>query len=457
MRRDRWIWATAAATFATVGVILVGVLRHGQASAVDGYTTETGGRAAALAFLAVGALPWFVTRLDLRVPRWLAWVAAALSFGLTTALWMLVHWGFDGAAWSLYGGLQVLRGRREFSDLSWNINWLDCDLCSEWDPHYGPTLALLNPLTGSTIAPSWVIPLGLLLAAAASVGLVWMFRLSGERGRVALLIAAFSPAWLLLLDRANFDILVVLTVLFGAWLIRRRDTMTSWSVFAALIWVNGTLKYYPFAVGIALLPAIRLRRGWVLLVGFLLAAVAYMGFAWGDFRDSAAWNEMHVVLWDFPAYGRFIVIDRLVGLYAASPTALWATSALVALVVLFSVVWGWTWAGSVPSRSVVLPVLALGGSAVFLASVLVGGFGAGYKGAFLALALPILALPGKARSRPALYTSIVSLLLAVIALTVAYNSLLSTLAGLVVAGVASGAGLALVLRHIRANQGVANA
>lgn len=331
-----------------------------------------------------------------------------------------------------------------FNDLDWNLRWLACDLCSKWDPHYGPTLALLNPLVGPDLNASVIATMGLVLAIAMSVSLVWVARSSGDRGVLVLLIAAVSPAWLLLLDRANFDAFVVLALVAGAWLIRRRDSLLSWGVLAALIWVNGTLKYYPFALGIALLPVLRLRRGWAILMGFLAATVAYMLFVWTDFRDSAIWNDMHVTLYDFPAYGRLIVVDRLVGLGSADPVANSWANLLVWLVVLTAGAWGVAWGSRLARRSVTSPVLAVGGGAVFLSAVIVGGFGAGYKGAFLVLAVPLLSLPLRAKRHFGLYTSIVSLALIAIAMTVAYNSLLSTLAGLMSAALAVGAGLAVM-------------
>lgn len=91
---------------------------------------------------------------------------------------------------------------------------------------------------------------------------------------------------------------------------------------------------------------------------------------------------------------------------------------------------------------------------MFLASILVGGAGFMYKGAFLLPLVPLLALPWRSagHDRIVLYTSLFALVLTGYALTAAYASVLTTLSGITVACIALGAGLELTWRRIRSRE-----
>ncbi len=442
----------AAGTFASLAALLLIILRGSQVTVADGVTIDSGGRVAFIGLLIAAVVPAFIRKVDLRMPAWIPIAAGIGSLAVTAALWGLVALGKNALAWAAYGGLQVLRGKYNFNDLDWDIRWLDCNLCAEWNPHYGPSLAWAKPLTGGLINLSWVNALGFAMAAASVVALVWLMRRSTPRGALVLAIAAFGPAWLLQQDRANLDGLVFLAIVIGGWLVARRDTLLSWSIFAALIWANGTLKYYPFAVGIALLPALRLRRGWMVLVGFGIASAAFMVIYWSDFLDSLKWNsESILVTWDFPAYGRLMLLSRM-GPFGSFEETLNTGNVLTGILALFAVALGVAWGLRLRTRSVALPAMALGGGTVFLSAVLIGGFGFMYKGVFLLPLVPLLALPlrGWLRTGPmTLYISLFSLICIAYAVTFAYASVLTTLAGIVAACIGVGAGLAVTWTLLR--------
>ena len=58
----------------------------------------------------------------------------------------------------------------------------------------------------------------------------------------------------LLLERGNLDAVVLWSAVAAVILVRRWNSLWAWSIAAALIWVMGTWKYYPFAMGLMLLP-----------------------------------------------------------------------------------------------------------------------------------------------------------------------------------------------------------
>lgn len=448
--RSRILVIACAVTYALVIALLALVLLGSQQGTADGVTTDSGGRVALIGLAFAAVIPAFISRLDVTVPRWVPWSIGAVSLLIVVTLFSLVASGRNSLAWALYGGLQVLRAQVNFNDLDWVVQWLVCDLCDRWDPHYGPSLAWWNPLTGGSIDLRWVAPLGFVLAGTMVLGLIWLARRSTGRGTVVLLIAAVSPAWLLQLDRANLDGLVFLTIVAGGWLVSRRESLTTWTIFAVLIWLVGSLKYYPFAVGIALLPALRLRRGWLVLVGYATATATFMAVYWPDFLDSLRWNsEAILVTDDFPAYGRLMVLSRM-GALGPSDTWLSPGNLLFAGLVFAALLWGLAWSLTLRTSSVALPSMALGGGTVFLSAVFVGGFGFMYKGIFLLPLIPLLSLPfTQRRSRMPLYTSIVSLVLIALSMTMAYSSVLTTLAGVIAAALAAGAGIGLVARMLR--------
>lgn len=447
----RPIVVAASATFVLLAAVLATVLRGSQLATVDGVTTDSGARIAFIGLLMAAVLPAFIRRIEIDTPRWLPAVIGAISLSITLALWGLVASGQNALGWAAYGGFHVLRGRIGFADLDWIAQWISCDQCKQWDPNYGPSLTVLDSLAGQVLRPTFVPVFGVLFASLMVLALVFLARLSQGRGVLALMVAAVGPAWLLQQDRANLDGLVFLAIVAGAWFVTRHDRMYAWSAFAAVLFALGTLKYYPFIAVVALLPVLRLRRGLAVIGTYAVSTMAFMLVNWTDFLQSIAGNGQSTdPTSEFPAYGRTMVVARM-GQFADERLLSFGNLLFFGLSAT-AVAWGWHWSRLLRTRSVMLPTLSLGGTTVFLSAVLIGGFGFMYKGVFLLLAVPMLALPLRTRSsdsRWVLYTSVFSLVLLVYAMTFAYASVLTTLAGIVAASIGLGAGLGVTWRLLR--------
>ena len=91
-------------------------------------------------------------------------------------------------------------------------------------------------------------------------------------------------------------------------------------------------------------------------------------------------------------------------------------------------------------------MLAAGGSALYLASVLIAGFGYGYKAAFLLLVVPLSSILLHARHRVITSSGLAVLLLIGLESVVVWNTVLVTVAGMVIAGFGLGAGGAAIAR-----------
>lgn len=450
MNRLAHPWAThsvraaALVTWVVVALLLAGVLVRGGA--------DTGGRIATVALAAAATVPLAIRSVRLRVPRWTIGASAGASGIVVLALWLAVVTRQDGLAWSMYGGLQVLRGRAPFTDSDVLALWANCGWCEQWDPRYGPFFTWWQPIVGTDL-PSWTAQVaGFGILAVSLAAFVTIGRSTGALGRLTLLLAALSPAWLLLLDRANVDALVLGGLVLGAVLVRRRDALRTWWIVAGLLWVGGVLKYFPFAMGLALLPALRVRRGWMVLAGFTLASSAVILASWTALQESSRFNsEKILVLEDFPSYGRLVVLDRLSAFGAGGTVALVA-NLMIAAVVIVAAIWGWGHASRSSSVRTSGTVLALGGSTAFLSAVLVSGFGFHYKGAFLLACVPLITarVASPKRSAAIASSSVTMVALLALATWVAYSSLLATLSGLLVAGFALGGGLQWAARAIQA-------
>jgi hypothetical protein len=93
-------------------------------------------------------------------------------------------------------------------------------------------------------------------------------------------------------------------------------------------------------------------------------------------------------------------------------------------------------------------MLAAAGAALFLASVVVGGFGWGYKAAFLLLGVPLVAETTASRRRLVAGSALVALIFTGIASVVVWNTVMATLAGTVAASFMLGAGSFFVVRCV---------
>lgn len=445
---DRILRGRALVLTGFLGVVAIGttlfvlIWLRALSSSADGVSTSTGARTglvALLGFLIVGVT---FRRLQLRNFRWLPLIPSLITAGFVGLAGFLFATDRLDPAYAFYGGLQVLRSDKLFSDTHWVLSWFDCDQCERWDPNYGPSLALLDPLTGGSIGLSWLAPLGLLLTAMALIS-IWMLSVvSGPLARWLLILAAASPAWLLLIDRANADLVILGATVIGVWFVARSPSLLSWSLFAAGLWILGTIKYFPFAMGLGLLLALTVRHGWIVIVGFLTASFAYVGLVWDSYQRSSEWNSSGIlVLGDFPAYGRIQTVDFAVGLDSV-PFAQAFVVTLLTLLVFAGFAMGYG-AVDVPDRigqRVLFGSLALAGSIAFLGKVLWGGFGFMYSGAFLILAVPLLVASGRRISLRNGMNAAASFLF-ILSVFTAYNTSLATIAGVAFAGYGLGAGI----------------
>ena len=233
-------------------------------------------------------------------------------------------------------------------------------------------------------------------------------------------------------------------------LARRWNTLWSWLVAAAILWLMGTWKYYPFAMGLMLIPALRIKRGWTVLVAFAVASTGFVLLTWENFRFSASANAGMVDVRDFVVLGRIPLVARM--LDAVPPgSSLQGGDLLVFALVGLAVVWVVLVGLSVARPRVDEAMLAIAGSSLFLISVVMSGFGYAYKAVFLLLSVPMLSRLGARKSRAALYSSLVMLILVGICSIVVWNTTLATLAGVIAAAFAFGASATLLVRGVRSS------
>jgi uncharacterized membrane protein len=192
-------------------------------------------------------------------------------------------------------------------------------------------------------------------------------------------------------------------------------------------------------LGLLLLPALRLRRGWTVVVGFLVASVGFVLVTWSNFRFSSSSNSAMIEYGDYVVLGRVPIVARMIGSQVPSP-GIQAGDVLIVGLVVAAFVWGWCAARETPKRNVALSALALGGSALFLASVVVAGFGYAYKATFLLLAIPAVSLLLDRRVRSLTASGVIVILLIGVQSVVVWNTVLATLAGVVAAGFSAGLG-----------------
>jgi len=427
-----------------VGLIWLSALR----SSVDGVTTSSGARNAIVALGACFSLAVIIRSLDLWTPRWLPWFGVVVTVGFLAVAALLFQSGNLDTAFAFYGGFQVPRAGRLFSDTHGLLSWFSCGFCAEWEAQYGPGLRALYPLTGGQIGLSWLPFLGLLFALIALLTIYLLGRSSTGLGRWVIAASAVSPAWLLLVERANWDVPIFGAVVVGAVLVAMRPTLVSWAALAFGIWVLGTIKIYPFALGVVLLLALGIRRGWTVVGGFLLASGV---FALANFNSLVQSGGLHsspeLLAYEAgatPAYGRVLLSRQLEG-FIPNAMVTWVTVALLLAIVGLAAWWGWLGhtEGVGQHTRVRLAVLSLAGATAFLAKTLVLGFGFAYTGVALLFVVPAILLQPRLRSLR--NGSMVALgMLVIVAVFGAYNVLLGTLAGFVVSGFGLGFGLRVV-------------
>lgn len=455
-RRLGWSLVLLTAAFvAGVEALLI----SGAADDVVNAAVPTAAVSAALALAVAFALPAFVRRLDLDVSGVLPWVAGGLSAVLVAVPWLA--YGAGSVSWAevLWRGVRIPPGLDDFWDISLVLQSVDCasfgfdvysanNGCMQDPSIYGPGTLWLQYVPFDLFAERNSGWLGLAAIIISSLVLVWLARISTGRGRIVVLVAAVGAPWLLLLERGNFDAFVIWAAALLALLTRRWNSLWAWSVGAAAIWLMGTWKYYPFALGLMLLPVLRVRFGWTVLAGYAAATVAFVTLTWENLRLSLQANTQMPLIDDLVILGRVPLVFRMPG-GDPDPWTLHTGDLLIAGAAVSAVAWGVVVGGLLRRPHRAQAMLGLGGSVLFLAAVLISGFGFAYKASFLLLTVPLLAVPGRPRDRLLLYSSLATLGMVVLASTVVWNTALATMAGIVAASFALGLSCRLVLRATR--------
>ena len=312
---------------------------------------------------------------------------------------------------------------------------------------YGPGVLWLRFVPFDLFSERYATGIGVAMMLISSAVLLWLARNATGLGQAVLLVAAVGGPWLLLLERGNLDALLLWTAAVTVILVRRWPHLWAWSLAAALIWLMGTWKYYPFAMGIMLLPVLRLRRGWTVLAGYAAAVAVFMVLTWDNFRFSQQSNTNMIDFGDFVVLGRVPVVARMLGTVVGAEGMQLGDLVFFALG-LAAVGWGAAVAWTTHRRLVHPAMLGAAGGGLFLASVLVAGFGYGYKATFLLLGVPLVSALVRSRPPVLVSSSVVILALTGVTAVVVWNTVLATLAGVVVAGFLVGLGGVLLLRAV---------
>lgn len=449
-----------AATALVLAVALLQVLRSGTDPAntsAPGYLPLAYSATAIL--LVVFVVAAFVRRLDLSMGRWFPWLVGAVSALISVGTWWVLAVGNNDLAATIYAGIRVPKGPFAFWDMTLVMKSVDC---SSWgfdvfaanngclqDPAiYAPGMLWLKYVPFDVFSEKNVTVLGVGVMLVSSLVLVWLARNSAGPGQLVLLVAAAAAPWQLLLERGNIDAVVLWVACAVVILVRRWDRLWVWGIAAAIIWLVGTWKYYPFAMGLMLVPVVRLRRGWTVLAGFALATSAFMILTWDNFRFSSQSNSNMIDYGDFVVLGRVPVVARMLGTVVGQG-GLQTGDLIVYALALVAVGWGVA-VGLATGRSLVHPaMLAISGSSLFLSSVLVAGFGWGYKAAFLLLCVPLVAALTRSTRWVLVASSVAVLALIAVQSVVVWNTVLSTLSGVIAAGFAFGLSVPLIVRSVR--------
>lgn len=411
--------------------------------------------AATATLLVVFLVALFVRRVEVNTGRGFPLLVGGLSFVASFVPW----WGLAGANPDLgtliYRGLRVPQGIVQFWDLSLVMLSVDCSRwgfdiyqdnngCMQDASIYAPGMVWLQYVPGGVFSQTNVQVLGVGMIVISSLVLAWLARQATGIGRIVLLVAAVGGPWLLLLERGNIDAVVLWAAALVVLLVRRWNTLTVWSMAAVIVWFMGTWKYYPFALGLMLIPVLRLHRGWVVLAGFAAATLAYLIATWENLLFSLGSNTDMIDYGDFVVLGRVPVVARMLGTNVEAGG--WQFGdVLILAIAAFAVVAGFAIGRLANIKRPWFAMLAAGGSAMYLISVVVAGFGYGYKATFLLLAVPLLSrLPGS-RMRIVAASGIAALMLIALQSVVVWNTVMVTTAGVIGAGFALGLAAAVIV------------
>lgn len=447
-------WLTAG----LVALILTATFWFGwrDPAGIGGLYTRTATVAAAV-LAAAFIIPMFVVPCALRVRPGFAWLLGVLAGVPMLVAYLFLVVDRRDFALLLYQGLRVpvWEETPRFWDLGLVLQSIDCaragfdvyaagNGCLADPAIYGPgqLWAQVLPFVSESSTDALGV-IGLILSALV---IVWIARQSSGRGQIALLACVLGASWLLLLERGNIDAYLLWVAAAVVIAVRRWNVLGVWVLAALVIWLMGTWKFYPFAMGLMLLPVLRLRFGWTVIAGYAAATAGYLVFAWEQFRGGTSAILGAEVLADLAGLGRIGVASRMLGLDAPSVDWTWADSVVVALTIA-AAIWGWTTARAVRRVRTHDAMLALAGASMAIAAVLIAGFGFAYKATFLLLTIPLLS-KAPLRSRATWYASTVMVILIPIALITVWNLLLATVALLVSAGFALGAGASVMQRTL---------
>ncbi len=453
----------AVAGYGLTAAVLAGALAQVLRSLSDPANTSAPGYlplayAATAVLLAVFVVGAFVRRADVELGRHFPWLVGLVSAVVSLMPWWALWAGSTDLGALIYRGLRVPQGIVQFWDLVLPLQSIDCasvgvdvyaanNGCLADPSIYGPGVLWLQYVPFDLFSARYATGLGVAAILLSSVTLLWLARNSAGLGQIVLLVAAVGGPWLLLLERGNLDAVLLWVAAAVVILVRRWNSLWAWSIAAAMIWLMGTWKYYPFAMGLMLIPVLRLRRGWTVIVGFGLATVAFMVLTWENFRFSSQSNSNMIDFGDFVVLGRVPVVARMLGTVVGAE-GLQLGDLIVFLLAIAALAWGAAVGLSARRRLTHPSMLAAAGSSVFLASVLVAGFGYGYKAVFLLLTVPLVGALVTS-TRPVLVSSsVVVLMLTGISAVVVWNTVLATFAGVVVASYALGLSGVLLLRLV---------
>jgi hypothetical protein len=453
-------WSLFIVTFALLVIVLIQVLRTATDQAAANFVAPT--MTACAVLLAIFVLGFFIHALTIHVGRTFAWLVGFASLLFAFVPWLVLTSGNTELAATMYRGLRIPQGIERFWDLSLVLQSVDCDAwgfnvfvdnngCLKDAAIYGPGMLWLNKVPFDAFSFSHVLALGVAMMVISSVALVWLARESAGLGQIVLLVAALGAPWLLLLERGNIDAVLIWVAVLVVVLVRGWPNLWVWSIAAIMIWVVGTWKYYPFAMGIMLLPVIRLRRGWMVFGGWLLASLGYVLLTWSNFKFSMQSNSNMTEIGDYVVLGRVPVVARMFGsVFPAQGIQL--GDFLVALLAVAAVAWGVASALRIRTHETTKltnsAVLAAAGSALFLSSVLVGGFGWAYKAAFLLLCIPIFSWIATQKDRLLVASGFVTLALVAVCSIVVWNTLLASLAGIIAASFGAGVSVTLLVAQL---------
>jgi hypothetical protein len=449
----------AVATAALTAVVLIQALRR-----PDDPNSEFDGDFVALSvvtaavLLAVFLTAAFTRRLSFDLRRGFPWLIGGVSLVLAFVPWSMVNAGRAEFAAAFYRGLQLPQGIVPFWDMRLVLESIDCahygfdvfesnNGCLKDPAIYGPGVLWLQYVPFRAFSEDHAVGIGLVALLVSSLFLVWLARSSEGPGQVVLLVAALGAPWQLLLERGNFEAALLWGACVTVILVRRWDRLWAWSLAAAVIWFLGTWKYYPFAMGLMLLPVLRLRRGWTVLAGYAIASTAFMLIAWDNFQFSTQSNNNMVDIRDWVTLGRLPVVVRMLG--GEVGTGIHLQDVVVFALAIAAIGWGVA-VGLVVRRRLVHPaMLAVAGSSMFLAPVLVAGFGFAYKAPLLLLCVPLVAALTRSSRTVVVASSVAVLALIAIVSFIVNNTMLATLAGVIAASFALGLSLVLLVRCLR--------